>query len=550
MMDTARIFKLKMTPEEVEKFQAFFMDNSGLVFEGRRIQEMERALARRMIELGFSSFTDYYAYVTATREGKDELSSLVLSLTVGETQFFRTPDQFAALRKYVLPELIKRQRRRGRELRILSAGCATGEEPYSLDILFNDLLPDPGDWNAAITACDINREFIRAAHEGIYGERKLRLVDPLTRELYFERLAKNRWKVGPTLKKRIEWHHFNITAESFDPIANGRRFHLILCRNVLIYFNLKTIKRVIAKLYDYLEPDGYLMLGYSETLFKISDAFQSVHTPEAFFYLKTTAPARPALSLPAKPEPYERREFLEVLASRPHPWVNPAADQGAADALQFIKMVSAAAHPPGDGASPRPLAEGRPQGPAPLPPFAPEPAGRTAPPPAGPRRESQDEMYEEALKLFAEEKFEESRRKFEEMERHDPRSARAHLGLGLLYANLGAEDRSRELVEKAKSCNDLLPEIYFLLALLDEKNNHLEGAVENYQRVILLDPDFAVAHFNLANLYHKLRRHRDARREFKNTVNILERDRDNGSLRFSGGLSRESVIRFCEMQKE
>src|SRR4030042_1729075 len=129
MIDTARIFKLKMTAEEVEKFQAFFMDNSGLVFEGRRIQEMERAIARRMIELGFSSFSDYHGYVSGTREGKDELNDLVISLTVGETQFFPTPDQFAALRKYVLPELIQRQRRNNLELRILSAGCATGEAP-------------------------------------------------------------------------------------------------------------------------------------------------------------------------------------------------------------------------------------------------------------------------------------------------------------------------------------------------------------------------------------------------------------------------------------
>ncbi|HUT55162.1 MAG TPA: CheR family methyltransferase [bacterium] len=551
MIDTARIFKLKMTAEEVEKFQAFFMDNSGLVFEGRRIQEMERAIARRMIELGFSSFSAYHDYVSGTREGKDELNDLVISLTVGETQFFRTPDQFAALRKYVLPELIQRQRRNNLELRILSAGCATGEEPYSLDIMLNDLVPDLDSWNASITACDINREFLRAAQESIYSERKLRLVDPVTRELYFERLAKNRWKVGPVLRRRIEWHNFNITADNFAPLAKGARFHLILCRNVLIYFNLKTIKKVIEKLYEHLEPDGYLMLGYSETLFKISEAFQSVHTPEAFFYLKTGAPARPVHSLPEKPEPYERREFLEVLASRQHPWVEQARADGANETSKFLKLLASRnTPPPGDGASARPMSERAGAGPAPLSPPPPAPPARPAPPPAKARHESQDEMYEEALKLFAEERFDESRRKFEEMERHDPCSARAHLGLGLLYANLGVEDRSRELAEKARSYNDLLPEIYFLLALLDEKNGQVERAVENYQRVILLAPDFAVAHFNLANLHLKLRRHRDARREFKNTIVILERDRDNSSLRFSGGLTRESLIRFCEMQTE
>src|SRR3972149_4265145 len=168
MMDSARIYKLKMTAEEVEKFQAFFMEHSGLVFEGRRIQEMERAIARRMIELGYTSFSDYHEYVGTARKAKDELSDLVLSLTVGETQFFRTPDQFPPLRKSVLPELIERQRRH-KELRLLCAGCATGEEPYSLNIMLNELIPDLADWNVRIAACDINRDFLAAAREGIYG---------------------------------------------------------------------------------------------------------------------------------------------------------------------------------------------------------------------------------------------------------------------------------------------------------------------------------------------------------------------------------------------
>jgi tetratricopeptide (TPR) repeat protein len=151
--------------------------------------------------------------------------------------------------------------------------------------------------------------------------------------------------------------------------------------------------------------------------------------------------------------------------------------------------------------------------------------------------------------LFSEERFEEARKIFEEMVEHNPRSARGHLGLGFLWANRGAEDRSRQHVEEARRYDDLMPEIYFLLARLDEKNGLNDMAVENYRRVILLEPEFAMAHFNLGNLYLKLQRHRDARREFNNTIAILETDPDNRSLKFSGGLSREAVIQFCELQK-
>jgi tetratricopeptide (TPR) repeat protein len=130
-----------------------------------------------------------------------------------------------------------------------------------------------------------------------------------------------------------------------------------------------------------------------------------------------------------------------------------------------------------------------------------------------------------------------------------PSSPRAHLGLGLLHANLGAEARAREFAEKARSHDDLMPEIYFLLALLDERAGDVARAVENYQRVLLLAADFAMAHFNLGNLYLKLGREKDARRRFANTLAVLARDRDNHSLRFSGGLSREAVISFCRMQE-
>jgi chemotaxis protein methyltransferase CheR len=555
-MENARIYKLKMNPEQVEKFQALLMEKSGLVFEGRRIREMERAIAKRMIELGISSFDEYHDSIKPSREGRRELSRLLISLTVGETQFFRTPDQFAALRKYVLPELIEAESKGGKELRILSAGCATGEEPYSLHIILKELIPDIDSWRISITACDINQEFLKTAKKGVYGERKLRLVDPVTSKRYFKRLSKNQWRVSKELKERIEWRHFNITSNNYGPLLSDGMFHLVLCRNVLIYFNLKTMKKVIALLYEIMLTGGYLMLGYSETLFKISDLFQSVHTPEAFFYLKTETPSKHARELPEKPAPFQREEFLEVLGSRPHPGtVNKEKTEKAEPGrlLEIMDKRDAAKAPPLEKAvAPRPFdrgeieAKGAP-GPESL---APLPENRSAP--AAPRGDgiTEDKLWEEAISLFAEEKFGEARELFDEMAEQNPRSARAHLGLGLLYANCGEERLCREHAEKAQEFDDLLPEVYFLLALLDEKNGELARAVENYQRVILLCPNFAMAHFNLGNLYIKLSRNRDARREFRNTKDILNREFDNSSLRFSGGLSRESVIQFCNMQSK
>jgi len=253
-MEASRIYKLSMSPEQVEKFQAFFMERSGLVFEGRRVPEMEKAIAKRMIALGISSFDEYYQRIQRGHEGREEINQLAIFLTVGETCFFRTPDQFAALRKYVLPEIIERQRERGKKLRILSAGCSTGEEPYSLGILARQLIPDVDSWNVEIVACDINKDFLATAKAGAYGERKVRLADPVTRGLFFKRLAKNQWMVGDNLREHITWRHFNIISDDYSPLAAGGQFHVVLCRNVLIYFKMDTIKRVIKKLHDIIEP--------------------------------------------------------------------------------------------------------------------------------------------------------------------------------------------------------------------------------------------------------------------------------------------------------
>ena len=485
------------------------MESCGLMFEDRRLHDLERAVAGRMIELGHGSFEEYYHFLTVHREGREELNQLVVSLTVGETQFYRTPDQFAAVEQYILPRLLEARGRSSRRLRILSAGCATGEEAYSLVMSFHRVAPAPSTWDFRVRACDLNRDFLTRAEAGVYSDRKLRLVSAEEIRQYF-RPEGQRFRVVPELRRQVEFLHFNLSEEDYSPLAAGEIFDLILCRNVLIYFRQDAMKRVVARLHEILAEDGYLVLGYSETLFRISEDYCSVHTPETFFYTKARPTEKPRIKdLPHLHEPLKREHLLEALDSKPFPApIAPAASP----------LLAAPA----------------------------EAAARPSPPKPAP---AEAELWEAGMSCFAEEKFEAARARFEEMLAHYPRSARAHLGLGLLLANQGQDQASLEQCERAKGCDDLLPEIYFLLALLDEKGGRLDSAAEHYQRVLLLDRDFAMARFNLANLYLRLDRPRDARREFMNTLAILERDPKNPSLQFSGGLSREALIQICEVHR-
>jgi len=504
------IYSMRMLPEEAERFQEFLMESCGLMFEDRRLADLERAVAGRMIELGHSSFEEYYHFLTVHREGREELNQLVVSLTVGETQFYRTPDQFVALEQYILPRLLEARGATSRRLRVLSAGCATGEEAYSLVMSFHRVAPAPATWDFRVRACDINRDFLERAEAGVYSERKLRLVSAEELRNYFRPEGKH-FRVVPELRRQVEFLHFNLSEEDYSHLAAGEIFDVILCRNVLIYFRQDAMRRVVARLHELLAEDGYLILGYSETLFRISEDYCSVHTPETFFYTKAREPKKPRVKdLPHLHRPLQREHLLEALDSKPF----PAPPAPAASPLSAVRAEAA--------------------------------APRTALPEPVPAEAA---LWEAGMSCFAEEKFEAARARFEEMLTHYPRSARAHLGLGLLLANQGSDEASREQCERARGCDDLLPGIYFLLALLDEKGSRLDSAVDYYQRVLLLDRDFAMARFNLANLYLRLDRPRDARREFANTLTILERDPKNPSLQFSGGLSRESLIQICEIHR-
>ncbi len=503
----SQIQRIKMSPLDVQKFQEFLMESSGLYFEGRRIGDMERAIVDRMIELSHQSFSDYYHFLTVHRSGREELNKLVLSLTVGETRFFRTPDQFAAIRKYILPELIESKSASTRSLRILSAGCATGEEAYTLGIMLCEALPDIETWDIKIIGRDINKDFLAHAKQATYHERKLKLVDNYLKEKYFDSKGQGLYRVKRQVRNLVDISHFNLSEPDYLELLQDSLFDLILCRNVLIYFKQETIKRVISRIFGILADRGYLLLGYSETLFKLNDKFLSIHTPEAFFYRKGNL-EKPRLEkeLPHTETPLNRNTLLDVLGSRPHPKVS----------TRIVKKK-------------KPRAARKPE--------------KTKP------QTAQDEslLWEEGMGYYSRERFNKARQSFKAMLEINPFSARAHLGLGFLYANSGADERSREAIARAREYDELMPEIYYLLALLAEKNEKLSEAITNHQRVILLDPDFAMAHFSLANIYLRLDKLKDARREFRNTLNILESDQHNSSLKFSGGMSREALIQACRM---
>ena len=274
-----------------------------MFFDERRSHFLKDRLQRRLKACQLDSFYDYYRLLTS-REGKTELALLLENLTVNETSFFRNRPQLELLQKTVLEDLLHRkQERRDFNLRIWSAGCSSGQEPYTVAMLVADalafyylqnplpfempspkpIIPPP--WKAEILASDISYSSLRIGQEGLYNENQMEAVDYTFRLRYFEKSG-NKYAVKQQVKDLIQFDFHNLKTE-FLP----RRNDIILCRNVMIYFDEAEQKRLIEKFWKCLSPGGYLFVGHAESLFGLSQKFKMIHENNGTAYQRLEVPA-------------------------------------------------------------------------------------------------------------------------------------------------------------------------------------------------------------------------------------------------------------------
>ena len=524
----------EFTEADFQRFQDFLLRKVGLYFDIKRKRDLAKALKHRMVALGMDVYLDYFQYLNHSQHEEKELRNLVLYITIGETTFFRSPDQFKAMREYILPRLLADRRKIPKpSLRIWSAGCSTGEEPYSIAITLKEVIPDFDRWDIHISATDLNQKFLRFAQEGLYPPRKVRFVKDDILRRYFKK-EEGHYRVIPEIRKMVKFSYQNLSVDTYDQFDGS---DVVFCRNVLIYFRRDRIPSVIDRFNQILQDDGYLILGYSETLFQISEDFDSVHYGDAFFYIKTDQVEEPKKPVPEKTETEFAFKWPEIEPAPP--------TESKKDPRHIEKIEPSRSDMRWRSIGHRHLTK-------PLPPterefttaehaVSPAPSAR----PLDGSITERDALWEEGLNYYFYEQFDDAEEVFEELAKKYPNCARAKLGAGFIHANRGEDTLAVLDIEKALEMNNLLPEAYYLRALIEEKNGDVEAAMADYRNVILLDPDFAMAHFNLGILYMKQGRIRDSRREFHNTLNILESYAANHGVKFSGGLHREALMQLC-----
>jgi chemotaxis protein methyltransferase CheR len=263
---------------------------AGIFHTDNRLSFLEDRCGRRMKELNISSLRQYHELLTRSAERTSEMHLLLNEITVGETCFFRNQPQLAALQRLVLPSIAaSKEKVPFKHLRIWSAGCSTGEEPYTLAILLmEEAARFLRGFTFEIIATDLNDRSLVRAQEGVYGDYALRNVSPEFLRKYYEPVSGSKeFRVRDAVRKYIKFSRLNLLDDS--RMVFVKSIDVIFCCNVLIYFDGVSKKRVIQHFHNNLLPHSYLFLGHAESLFGIHEDFRLVHFPGAMAYIKTPA---------------------------------------------------------------------------------------------------------------------------------------------------------------------------------------------------------------------------------------------------------------------
>lgn len=278
-MDLSARQDLTLSDAEFRLFCELFRRHCGLHFGPDSRYLLEKRLARRVTELDLGSYSAYH-YLLESDTGADrELSHIIDEITTNETYFLRERAQLRALIEEILPEL-RAQRDSGTPVSIWSAGCSSGEEPYSLVMLALEAGFEPGR-DLRVYASDISRKMLQKARRGEYRPASFRETPPELQKKYFSE-REGHWRISDDVKRHVVFTHLNLLDRA--RIALLGTMDVILCRNVIIYFDLPTKARVIKTFEEKLRPGGYLLLGHSESLINITNAFELCHLRNDMVY--------------------------------------------------------------------------------------------------------------------------------------------------------------------------------------------------------------------------------------------------------------------------
>lgn len=502
-------FAKDLDAEEFRRFRDLIHRHSGIYLEESKLDSLRISLVTRATRLGYGTFGEYYDVLDRDEREFNELLNLV---TINETSFFRFPAQFDALRDQVLPEIMASRPAGKRDLRVWSAGCSTGEEPYTLSMLTLDMALGISGWNPQILGTDVSTKALGRARAGVYGRRAMMNVAPDVVERHFDPTPAGDFRVNDRVRSQVDFGYQNLIKEPY-PLSLMGNWDVIFCRNVTIYFRIESTRRVVRNFYDSLNDGGYLFIGHSETLTSISDDFEALEVGGVFLYRKP--PAKPLFPVTRTPR---------VTSSNRSPQSGP---RGFTADRAGVRTPAAT--------SPAPPSRSR----------------RVIPAVAPPSTTSDSEESIESILTGARMNLKEGRpdqviEAVSCVTERDPNNAEAHLLVAYVRADTGDYEEALAACHRALAINPLLPVARYILGIIYQRQGDTVRAISELKKTIYIDADFALAHLNLANIYKAQRQFDTAAREYENALRALKSSPEGDWTEFSGGFQADLLVRTCE----
>ncbi|MBI5328535.1 MAG: protein-glutamate O-methyltransferase CheR [Deltaproteobacteria bacterium] len=275
--------KQKISRETFMQLRDFIYEKSGIFFQENKIYLLEDRLSRRLQARNLSSYEEYLYFLRCDPDKDGELKELFNAITTNETSFFRDINQLDAFRTGIIPKVVEKKGNGQRTFRLWSAGCSTGEEPYTLSMITMDEWMHLNGWRVEILASDISEQVLASAKRATYGEYAVRNTnDGIVKKYFLE--GSSGYVVKPEVRQAVRFVNINLL--DMPQMKGIRGMDVIFCRNVLIYFDDNAKRKVIGHFYDALADGGFLVVGFSESLFNLTRAFKPVGINKCVIYQK------------------------------------------------------------------------------------------------------------------------------------------------------------------------------------------------------------------------------------------------------------------------
>ncbi len=463
------------------KLSEFVGERLGLYFPKERQRDLLKGISSAAKVFGYQDVEACIQWLLTSDINQSQIETLACNLTVGETYFLREKRTLDVIEKRIFPSLIRARERTDRRIRIWSAGCCTGEEPFTLAILLDQMIPDIQNWNISILATDINPTFLVKATRGIYREWSFRGTPQWLRDRFFIKHSDEEWEILPHLKKMVRFTYLNLVEDVYPTVFNDTNaMDLVFCRNVMMYFHPMQMQRTVDRFHRTLVEDGWLIVGASESSNVYFSQFKSQYYPGAICYQKK-----------------QHRDKEESISRMM--W---------ADAVDTISQSSTS---------------------QPIAPSLPE-KGIEKDIPCDPddvqsdQSEiiSDDDLLNQAEILYQKGFYTETEEIVKKILAKNTKDVRAMTLMAKVLANKGMLSDALVWCRKAITVDKLNPQFHHLCASILEEQGAVDEAVQALRHALYLDSDFVLAHFMMGNLLRHKGRLGDAEKCYHNALSLLD----------------------------